>query len=161
MGMGAPTVTSTGTRPMTTEQAFITGSLIFIAASGLALTAFFNFGGLISHVSETGEVHYFRDSTGSNSEQDIHLSFVALLIPSAVIRLFRAHQRPALLEIVIFGVAALCVYAGYATADEAAIIQTLEVTGDNWLALWLAATGTAFLSFLLLCLGWIPRRGTA
>lgn len=134
------------------------GSLIFAGAVALAVFASLRTDGLVMWVKD-GTPVFFKDSTGSIAGQDEYLFFVVLWLPSALIRLVRTPSRPALLEILLFGITAVFVYVGFSSVGSETFRLTLATTGEPWIATWLAATGTASLSFLLLCTGWIPYEG--
>lgn len=106
-----------------------------------------------------GQAVYFKDITGSIAGTDEYLLFVWLLIPSALVRLFRAGARPAILEIVLFCFAIAIVYVGYSSIGFQTLVLTVETTGDIWIALIYLASGVAMLFFTALAAeGWLLRR---
>lgn len=139
---------------MNTRPWNVFGSMAFAGATATAIFATFRTSGLVMRV-EDGTPVFFKDSSGSNAGQDEYLFFVVLWLPSALIRLCRALARPAFLEIVLFGLTSVFVYIGFSSIGTDTFRLTLDVTGDPWIAAWLAATGTAAVAFLLLCTGWL------
>lgn len=143
---------------MNEKSLYIAGSAVFAVATVLAVVASVLFDGLAYFIKDVGKPLYYKDSTGSNSEQDVYLFFVVLLLPSAVIRIVRMQYRPALIEIALFVLAAFFVCVGYSAVGTRDIRVTLETTGDKWLAVWLVATGLSLITFAALSLGWMRRR---